>query len=240
MELLDAASPQRHHPRSCIVTSRDTTSSRDPDIRRAWRALCSLEDTRRLPRAAPRSTDAITELLFDHVLQFDSSHFLYLLTNLQIDRLDIAARAYCAEHALFFDPGLLAEETLCVLFQHTLEERRLTPFVNWVRVAMEQAASDATEQPDLARARDLGKSPTEQRLVHAVAPELNRMEPIARRILWLHLVDGADAYRIANDLDRPFEHVEFVLSRALDAARKAQPPARSARVRRRDDSGRRD
>lgn len=217
------------------MTRRDTASSSNPDIRRAWRALCDLANTRNLPTKPPTAPDAMTELLFDHVLQFDSSRFLYLLTNLQIDRMDIAARAHCSERSLFLDPSLLAEETLCVLFQRSMDGERIRPFAEWARVSMDEAATDAVEQPDLAAPRDLGKSPQDRALIQELAPSVNRLDQTVRRILWHHLVDGSDAHQIARTIDGAFEHVEFILARLVEPARRALQSKRSQRKPRRTD-----
>lgn len=215
------------------MTPRESTSSTNPDALRAWRALRDLKGVRDLPTKVPTSTDAITELLFDHVMRFDSSRFLYLLTNLQIDRMDIAARAYCAEQALLLDPSMLAEETLCVLFQQTVQGDRIKPFADWARAAMERAASDAIDQAELAPPRELGKTPVERRIVRELAHVLNRLELPARRIAWHHLVEGADARAIADTTGQAFEYVEFVLARHVEPTRAAldakRPSKRSRR-----------
>lgn len=203
------------------MTPRDETTPTTPDMRRAWRALCSLDGAHDLPRSIPESADVLTELLFDHVMDFDSPHFLYLLTNLQIDRMDVAARSFCVERALFLDPGLLAEETLCVLFHRTIEGKRIRPFARWAREALEQAANDAVAQPELAQPRDLGRSPRDRRLVRELASSVNSLDESSRRIVWRHLIDGFDAHRIAQDTGLPFERVEFVLEHVVESARKA-------------------
>ena len=220
------------------MTSRDTTSSTNSDVRRAWRALCELKGVRDLPSKAPSSTDAVTELLFDHVLRFDSSRFLYLLTNLQIDRMDIAARSFCAERALLLDPALLAEETLCVLFQQTVQGVRKKPFADWARAAMEDAANDAIDQPELAPPHELGKTPVDRRIVRELAHLVNRLELRARRIAWQHLVEGADARSISDATGQPFEYVEFVLARHVDPTRRTLESRRSSKRPRRSDEDR--
>lgn len=165
--------------------------------------------------------DHIADRLLDVAERFDGTRLLYLLTVLQIHRLDRVAREICEQEFLLLDPRSIAEEAVISLYAAHVAGGRQVPFKSWARQVVQRTTQRAVDQPRLAAFRREESNLAGQILTSILAEKANRLGFDARRLIYMAWVRGLAPGRIARESGVPLETVEWVLATIMEQARDA-------------------
>ena len=94
--------------------------------------------------------DHVADVLLDHSEALGASELLYLLSVLQVERLQELTTQACDRQYLFLNVAGLADETVVHLYAGHASGQREVPFRDWARKAVAQVIRRAVNDPDLA------------------------------------------------------------------------------------------
>ena len=163
--------------------------------------------------------DHVADLLFDYGDDLGPSQVLYLLSVLQVDRLQELTTQACDRQYLFLNVAGLADEAVVHLYAGYCSGAREVPFRSWARRAVAEVTRRAVSDPDLAPFNPNGANPGEKVVMAIMGHKINQMEFEARRLIWLSWIERRSLREIVEQTGVSLERVEWILAGVIDESK---------------------
>jgi len=186
----------------------------------ALNALSALGREIRIDPLDAQDPDHVADVLLDHGDSIGASKLLYLLSMLQVDRLQELTTQTCDRQYLFLDVAGLADETVVHLYTGYASGAREVPFRDWARKSVAHVVRRAIADPDLAPFRPKDANPGERVVMAIMGHKVNSMEFEARRLVWLSWIERRSMREIVQETGVPLERVEWILAGVIEESKR--------------------
>jgi len=202
------------------VPGEDPSCSDSSSTLEVLQVLHGLQRGIRVDPAFALDADHVADVLLDHGDALPPSELLYLLSTLQVERLQHLAEEICNREYLFLNVAGLADEAVVHLYVQYASGRREAPFRSWAERVVADVVRRAVTDPELAPFKPALADPGERFVMSVMGHTINQMGREARRLIWLSWVELRSIPEIVRETGVHLERVEWILSGVIEESKR--------------------